>query len=215
MDIATRSLVSLFFVVVSWVGGGTLSSLPAGGPQADTGVPSLSPEQSAQPAPSAPPSVGPGQSVAPGSPATDAAYLRLLATIPEPIRARCRQSGYTEAFPPEPGELATADCTISSGPDGEFVSYTLFDSPASMAAFQDIQLRGTTNLGGVSGPGCFAGPGADAWAGGQRFCYQLLTNDASVRWTHDALAIAAVATEDDGDWARLGKLWESAGPVAP
>ncbi len=170
---------------------------------------------SGAPTSGASPSVEPPGSAAPASPAAGAAYQRLLATIPEPIRATCRQYGYTEAFPPEPGELAEADCTISSGPDGEYVSYKLFDSAASMAGFQDIQLRGATALGWVTGPGCFAGPGAGTWPSGQRYCYQGLVNDASVRWTHDALAIAAEAAEDDGDWARLEKLWESAGPIAP
>ena len=82
-----------------------------------------------------------------------------------------------------------------------------------MHAFHDTQLRGITGMGGVSGPGCFDGPGADAWAGGQRFCFQVLTNDANVRWTHDALATSAVAVEDDGDWSRLQALWEAAGLV--
>ena len=36
-----------------------------------------------------------------------------------------------------------------------------------------------------------------------------------MRWTHDALAIAASAIRDDGDWAGLEALFESAGPVAP
>jgi hypothetical protein len=204
MDIATGLLVFVLLLLGSCAGGIGQPSQQGSAPSTTAAAPT-----------GASPSAEPLRSTAPASPAAGAAYQRLLTMIPEPIRAACRQSGYTEAFPPEPGELATADCTISSGPDGEFVSYTLFDSQASMAAFQDILLRGSTNLGGVSGPGCFAGPGADTWAGGQRFCYQLLTNDASVRWTHDALAIAAVATEDDGDWARLGKLWESAGPIAP
>ena len=96
------------------------------------------------------------------------------------------------------------------------MSYKLFDSPASMAGFQDIQLRGVTAHGLGDRARLLRGPGCRVrWPNGQRFCYQGLTDDASVRWTHEALAIAAEASEDDGDWARLEKLWESAGPIAP
>jgi hypothetical protein len=211
MDIATGLLVFVLLLLGSCAGGIGQPSQQGSAPSTAVATPTGAPPSGASP------SAEPLRSAAPASPVAGAAYQRLLTMIPEPIRAACRQSGYTEAFPPEPGELATADCTISSGPDGEFVSYILFDSQASMAAFQDIMRQGATNLGGVTGPGCFAGPGAGTgtWASGQRFCYQILTNDASVRWTHEALAIAAVASEDDGDWARLGRLWESAGPIAP
>ncbi len=209
MDIATGLLVLVLLLLGSCAGAIGQPNSQGSAPSTTVAAPTGTPTSGASP------SAGPLPSAAPASPAAGAAYQRLLAMIPEPIRAACRQYGYPEAFPPEPGELAEADCTISSGPDGEYVSYKLFDSPASMAGFQDIQLRGLTAMGGVSGPGCFAGPGVGTWANGQRFCYRFLTDDASVRWTHEALAIAAEASEDDGDWARLEKLWESAGPIAP
>jgi hypothetical protein len=165
----------------------------------------------ASPSPS--PSTGPSASPAPMDPA---AYEQLLATIPEPIRSSCEPDRYWQVvgLGPDPGEIAAADCDIA-GEGGNYVSYSLYDSAESMDAFYDTQLQGTKNMGGLDGPGCPEGPGEGSWEHGRRFCFQVVTNDANTRWTHDALVTAAFALNDDGDWAALEALFQSAGPVAP
>ncbi len=156
---------------------------------------------------------GPAASLAP----MDAeAYASLLASIPEGVRSFCEPDGYWQVIDlgPEPGEIAQADCD-PDGFGGSYVSYSLFDSQASMDAFYDQQLLGMRNLGALDGPGCPEGPGEATSEHGRRFCYQPFGDDANMRWTHDALAITASAADDDGDWARLETFFASAGPVAP
>lgn len=195
-------LVMLLLGLGGCVGGlGFVGPAPGATPPPEVAVPTAVPVETAPP---------------PASAAPDAAYLGLLATIPQPVADTCEPfTGYTADYPPEPGQLAEVDCDMGDGAYGEYVSYTLFDSPASMDAFYDIQLRGMTNMGGVEGPGCFTGPGADAWDAGRRFCFQILGDDANVRWTQAGLATVGVAIEDSGDWAALGALWEGAQLVAP
>jgi hypothetical protein len=200
MEVALGFLVVLLLGLGSCVGGsGTILPTPGETPQPSLSVPTAAPVESEPPA----------------SPAAGAAYIQLLSEIPLPVRGSCEPFTGTVDFPFEPGELAEADCDMGDGMYGEYVSYELFDSQASMDAFYDILLRGMTSMGGVDGPGCFSGPGADSWDAGRRFCYQFIGDDVSVRWTHELLATVGVASEDSGDWAALGSLWESAGPVAP
>ena len=202
--------------------GGLLTLLLLLGACAGGVVSTLSPEPLPTHLPTAhPPTGSPLESespetAAPETPSPEEAYQFLLATIPEPVRSSCvRFTGHTEAIPPEPGELAEADCDMNDGPYGQYVSYKQFDSAESMNAFYDIQLRGMQGMGGVDGPGCFAGQGAGTWQIGRRFCYQVVTDDANVRWTHDLIFVVADAIQDDGDWAALGRLWAQAGPVSP
>lgn len=166
-------------------------------------------------APTAPPepSLAPGQTL---PPMDAAARERLLAAIPEPIRASCEPDSYWQIpdLGPEPGEIASVDCD-PDGSGGDWVSYSLWDSTDAMDAFYDTQHLGMTNMGALDGPGCGQGPGEGTWEHGRRFCFQPFGDDANMRWTHDELAISGSAIRDDGDWAALEAFFASAGPVAP
>ena len=159
MNTGLGALLAILLAVAACLGGGAVVS--PGTPSAPRVAPAdiLPPASPLAPAATVEPTGALG-SAAPGTPTPTGAWEQLLASIPEPVRATCEQfTGFTDAYPPEPGELAEADCDTGDGAFGQYVSYTLFDSAASMDAFYDIQLLGTRNMGDVDGPGCFAGPG--------------------------------------------------------
>ena len=161
------------------------------------------------------PSPSPSASSVPGPSMDPVAYEALLAAIPEPLRASCvpDSSWADPVFGPEPGETASVDCD-PDGSGGIFSTFSMFDSTAAMDAIYDEQLLGMQNIGAVSGPGCFQGPGEGTREGGRIFCYDFV-GDAGARWTDDATLVMVNAFDDDGDWANLEAFVRSAGPIAP
>jgi hypothetical protein len=178
-------------------------------PTATPGVPSLPPTPRVTPEPTLP-----DDTSAPAeTPSRAEAYQQLLVSIPPEIAPECES--ISESEPMEPGQLGEADCDLPRGAIGDYVSYKLFDSSASMNAFFDIQRQGHKNLGSSTGPGCGKGPGEGTWDNGRKDCFTFITDDAWMMWTHDLLFIYATALRDDGDWAKLEQFWQTAGPTTP
>lgn len=197
-------LVGALLGLAGCVGGVTRPTLPEPTPLPSLRTPTIIVEPSDSPDPSIP-----------DLPDAATAYLALLAAIPPDIAGACEQVTYSSDFPPEPGELISADCDLPAGSDADFVSYKLFDGNASMDASYDLQRRSIERGGTLQGPGCGQGPGDGTWDVGRKMCYRFITDDANVQWTHDMLAISAHAFNDSGDFARLEAFWATAGPITP
>ncbi len=176
----------------------------------------------ASPTQAPPPTTGTGQATATGATAatpygtfSQAAYGQLLGSIPATVAQYCEPFKYTASIPPEPGEIAEADCDFPTGGAVDYATYRLFSDKASMDDFFGTQRKGHENAGTITGPGCGKGPGEGTWANGRKDCYLFITNDAQVDWTDETLFIFASAFRDDGDFAKLEAFWATAGPATP
>jgi hypothetical protein len=160
------------------------------------------------------PTEPPDTAIPADTPSPEEAYQQLLAAIPQPIAAACRQvSGAVHHQ--EPGEFTTAECALLAGGLASRVTYRLFDGSTSMSSYYGAQVALVTAAGRARTPGCGQGANHDTWDNGQVQCFKSATGTAQVQWTHDQLYVYAVASREDADFAKLEQFWMMAGPVAP
>jgi hypothetical protein len=201
--------VLLTGVLCMFVAGGCSSSGPS--PLATESAPTESP---AGPRVTAEPTEPPDTAIPADTPSPEEAYQQLLAAIPQPIATSCRQAvgaGHRQ----EPGEYATAECSLPAGGLAARVTYRLFDGSTSMSTYFNAQLAPVIAGGRARTPGCGQGANRDMWDNGLVQCFKSTTGTAQIQWTHDQLYVYAIASRDDADFARLQQFWMMAGPVAP
>jgi len=186
----------------------------SGGPSSSDVETLPAPASPSGPRVTAEPSEPPDTAIPADTPSPEEAYQQLLAAIPQPIAAGCRQAsgaGHRQ----EAGEFATAECTLPAGGLGARVTYRLFDGSTSMTAYYDLQVALVTAAGRARTLDCGQGPDHDTWDNGEVQCFRSTTGTAQIQWSHDQLYVYAVASRDDADFARLQQFWMMAGPVAP
>jgi hypothetical protein len=160
------------------------------------------------------PTEPPDTAIPADTPSPEEAYQQLLAAIPQPIAAACRQvsgAGHRQ----EPGEFTTAECVLPAGGLASRVTYRLFDGSTSMSAYYGAQVGLVTASGRARTPACGQGANHDTWDNGEVQCFKSTAGLAQIQWTHDQLYVYAVASREDADFAKLEQFWIMAGPVAP
>lgn len=192
----------------------TASACSGGGPSPAAGDTLAPPPSPSGPRVTAEPTEPPDTAIPADTPSPEEAYQQLLAAIPMPIAMACHQATGA-AHHSEPGEFATAECTLPIGSLAARVTYRLFDGSTSMNAWYQAQVGTVTAAGRARTPGCGQGPNHDTWDNGQVQCFKSAAGNASVQWTHDQLYVYSVASRDDSDFAKLDQFWMEAGPVAP
>jgi hypothetical protein len=157
----------------------------------------------------------PPESVLPAdTPGPEEAYQQLLAAIPATIATRCQHASGDD-HPVQPGEFASAECSLPAGGLASRVTYRLFDGATSMSAFFNAQAALMAAVGRARTPGCGTGRDGATWDNGRVQCFRSSTGGAQIQWTHQQLYVYAVASREDADFARLEQFWLTAGPIAP
>jgi len=139
------------------------------------------------------------------TPDPESTFQQLLASVPEPLRARCDRGR------PVGTAMARVDCRPVAGADA--VSYLLFDGTAPMVDAYRARLD-EWDAADLEGPGCGRGPGTERLPNGRRACFRD-GQAAGVLWTNDLVYVLASAERRDGDWSELEAFWETAGPITP